>query len=243
MTWKTTLWLVLLALPGVAAASWLVVPLLVDASTLPVPLEAVQLGSALQGALGVLFAAFIGAKLAPTVGLSAPVIRALASGERVTDALRPQLVPGLLGGALGALVLVAFPLLAPDALLAIQPKTAIPIAVRLLYGGITEEVLIRWGLMTALAWGIWKLFERRSPKPSSRAIGTAIVVSSVLFGLAHLPALAQPGVDLPFVVVASVTVANAVFGIVAGSLFWRYGLEAAMLAHAVAHLLAFLVHG
>ncbi len=243
MTGRTTLLLALLALPGVAAASWLVVPLLVGASELPVPLEAVQLASALQGTLCALFAAFIGSKLAPTVGLSAPMIRALATGEGVAEALRPQLVPGLLGGALGALVLVAFPVLAPEALLALQPKTPIPMAVRLLYGGITEEVLVRWGLMTALAWGVWRLFERQSPKPSGRAIGAAIVVSSVLFGLAHVPALAQPGVDLPVVVVAYVTVANALFGIVAGSLFWRYGLEAAMVAHAVAHLLAFFVHG
>lgn len=39
-------------------------------------------------------------------------------------------------------------------------------------------------------------------------------------------------------VVAFVLVGNTVFGLVAGGLFARHGLEAAIIAHVLAHLLA-----
>jgi hypothetical protein len=42
-------------------------------------------------------------------------------------------------------------------------------------------------------------------------------------------------------VVLWIVAANAVFGIVAGYLFGRYRLEAAMVAHATAHVLGFAV--
>jgi hypothetical protein len=35
-------------------------------------------------------------------------------------------------------------------------------------------------------------------------------------------------------------VANSVFGVLFGYLFWRYGLEAAMIAHAAAHLVNYI---
>ena len=34
--------------------------------------------------------------------------------------------------------------------------------------------------------------------------------------------------------------ANTAFGLLFGYLFWRYGLESAMIAHAVAHVVSYL---
>ena len=42
-------------------------------------------------------------------------------------------------------------------------------------------------------------------------------------------------------VVVFVVVANSVFGVLFGYLFWRYGLEAAMIAHGTAHLVNYVV--
>ena len=39
---------------------------------------------------------------------------------------------------------------------------------------------------------------------------------------------------------AFVVVANTAFGVLFGWLFWRYGLEAAMIAHAMAHLVGYV---
>lgn len=242
MKWKIAALLVLVALPGVVAAAWLALPLLVDLSAIPVPLETLQLAAALQSTLLVMAAAFLGASAAPRVGVSAPAISAIAGGGGVLDAWRPQLVPGFVGGCIGAVVIVAFYAFAPEPLRAVQPEAPLPLTVRVLYGGITEEVLMRWGLMTAIAWLGWRILQRDAQRPSAAVMWAAIAVSALLFGLSHLPAVAQSLPALSASVVAYTTIGNALFGVVAGYLFWRYGLEAAIVAHVSAHVLAFLIH-
>ena len=243
MKWKVTALLVLIALPGVVLTAWLALPLLVDASTLPVPLETLQLASAVQGAVMVFVAALVGAVLAPKVGLAAPAMAAIAVRGGVLDALRPQWVPGIAGGCIGAAVILGFHALAPAARVAAQPVTPVPLSVRVLYGGIAEEVIIRWGLMTALVWAGWRVLNRGLPQPSSGVVWMAIVLSALVFGASHLPSVAQLLPALTADVAAYITIGNALFGLVAGFLFWRYGLEAAIVAHVVAHVLAFAVRG
>jgi hypothetical protein len=241
--WKIAALLLLAALPGVVATSWIALPLLVEASQNLVPLRTLQIATAIQSTVLVLIAALIGASLAPRVGLAAPVITAIASSGGVIDAMRPQLVPGLVGGAIGAAVILGFSAFAPEFLMAIQPERPLPLVVRVLYGGITEEVLIRWGLMTAMVWAGWKVLNRDLQQPSSGVMWTAIAVSALAFGVSHLPSVAQSLPTLSVSVVAYITIGNALFGLVAGYLFWRYGLEAAMVAHASAHVLAFAIRG
>jgi len=52
----------------------------------------------------------------------------------------------------------------------------------------------------------------------------------VLFGLGHLPATAEL-VPLSSLVVTRAVVLNGVLGVVAGYLYWRQGIEMAMLCH------------
>lgn len=243
MNWKIAALLVLIALPGVFATSWLALPLLVDVSKIPVPLETVQIATALQSTLLVLVAAFIGATFAPSVGLSTPAISALATGSNWLEAMRRLLLPGLVGGYFEAAVIVGFYALSPVPLRSAQPDTSLPLAVRVLYGGITEEVLVRWGLMTAIAWVGWKVLQRDMEQPSPGVMWAAVVVSALVFGLSHIPSVAQSLPALSASVGAYITIGNALFGLVAGYLFWHYGLEAAITAHVSAHVLAFIIRG
>lgn len=112
----------------------------------------------------------------------------------------------------------------------------IPAAVRFLYGGLTEEVLLRWGMMTFLAFLFWQLFGRRAERPGRLAFVAAITISALLFGVGHLPiaSLLAGGLNVPLTLF--VITANSIFGIVAGFLYWRLGLESAMIAHIFAHV-------
>lgn len=243
MKWKIAALLVLVAFPGVVASAWLALPLLVDVAKLPVPLETLQVATAIQGAVLVFIAALAGAVLAPRVGLQAPAIFAIARSGEVLEVFRPQLVPGFVGGCMGAAVILGFYTFAPEALIAIQPETPLPLTVRVLYGGITEEVLIRWGLMTAMVWAGWRVLNRDLQQPSSGVMWAAIAVSALVFGVSHLPSVVHSLPALTAHVAAYIVIGNAFFGLVAGYLFWRYGLEAAIVAHVTAHLLAFAVRG
>lgn len=222
-------------LPGVAAMAWLGVPVLLQHQRLPVPMWAVALASGVQSALLLALAAFSGAALAGKVGLRAPAMGELASGRAPWRALRPQWLPGLAGGVLAGVLLWGLIATAPDAAAPVH-SASLPLAVRLLYGGVTEEVLLRWGLMSLLVWALWRVVQRGAGTAASGLVWAAIALSALVFGLAHLPAAAGLAGPLAWPVVLHLTGANAAFGLIAGFLFWRYGLEAAIIAHVVAHL-------
>lgn len=109
---------------------------------------------------------------------------------------------------------------------------------RLFYGGITEELLLRWGLMAPIAWLIWRVRTARgstAKTPSARTMWAAIGLSAVLFGLGHLPALAA-SFELTSALIIRTVILNAIAGVGFGWLFWRRSLEAAMIAHATFHI-------
>jgi membrane protease YdiL (CAAX protease family) len=87
--------------------------------------------------------------------------------------------------------------------------------------------------MSLLAWGL-----HRIGLPRRRAIGAALAVAALAFGLGHLPALAQLADPTPLLVLRTVFL-NALGGLVFGWLYAVRGLEAAMVAHAASHLVFF----
>jgi hypothetical protein len=105
-----------------------------------------------------------------------------------------------------------------------------------LYGGVTEELLMRWGFMTLVAWVLWRLFQRRAGKPSAVVIVSAIVAAGLMFGAAHLPAAALLVANLSPGVIVFIVAGNAAFSLIAGWLYWKAGLEAAIIAHITTHL-------
>jgi hypothetical protein len=174
--------------------------------------------------------------------LSSPVAEAAAVCKPIGYALNSQVVPGLLGGLAGGVSIVLTgllwtPYLPSEVVTRISALGEfVPIITRLLYGGITEELLLRWGLMTLIVWAGWRLFQKGGNKPKPGIYIGAIVISSVVFGIGHLPIayLLFPGATISLTLF--VIVANSMFGLIAGFLFWKKGLESAMIAHMLAHV-------
>ncbi|HVL75952.1 MAG TPA: CPBP family intramembrane glutamic endopeptidase [Noviherbaspirillum sp.] len=105
----------------------------------------------------------------------------------------------------------------------------------MLYGGITEEILLRWGLMSLLMWAGWRLFAGGAAAPPPALAWGAILLAALAFGAGHLPAAAALApLDAPLVL--RTVLLNAIAGVVYGWLFWRRHLEAAMVAHASTHV-------
>jgi membrane protease YdiL (CAAX protease family) len=70
----------------------------------------------------------------------------------------------------------------------------------------------------------------------------AIAVSALIFGAGHLPAASVLLGAMDVTVVAFVIGVNTAFGLLFGYLFWRHGLESAMFAHALAHVVSFVAN-
>lgn len=160
-------------------------------------------------------------------------------GERVN--IRLAALAALAGGLGAGTLMVLFDALLfarhlPPAMLALLE---IPVWKRLLagllYGGITEELLMRLCLVPlVLLLLLW--MSRTAPQKMRESLPlVAVLLVAVLFGLGHLPATAALAPLTP-VLVSRALVLNGIAGLVFGWLFLRHGLESAMLAHAAAHL-------
>src|SRR5215213_3042167 len=132
-----------------------------------------KLLSLVQPAVILAVAVLVGVVLASKVGLSSPVAEAAASGGDSVSAFKPQIIPGIVGGLAGgvSLVLIATalkPFLSPEVLAGLgEFGKILPLPTRLLNGGITEELLLRWGLMTLLVWAAWRLVQKGHGQPKA----------------------------------------------------------------------------
>lgn len=233
------LWLA--AMAGVVVLSLTVIPQILANVPQRVPLGLAVAASVLQSGVLVALAVWAGVALSRSLGLGAPVFEAALSGTGAWAALKPQLIPAAIVGLLTGGMLVLLGRIAPAEFLALGQTYEIPLAVKLLYGGATEEMLMRWGLMTVLVWLPWRFVQKRFGLPRPAYIIGAIVIAALLFGAGHLPAVAAMGASLTAPVVTYTIVGNTVPGVFFGFLYWCYGLEAAILAHALAHAVAVLV--
>lgn len=227
------LWI--LAMSGVVVVTFSVVPQVVSGAALKVPLGVLLAASLAQSALLVAAAVWLGTALSNHVGLGAPALEAVVRGNSPFRVLKRQLAPAsFIGIAIGAFLLLAYSY-APTELASASQSYQIPLAAKILYGGITEEVLMRWGVMTLLAWLSWRFIQKRKAPISHHHILAAVVGSALLFAAGHLPAAVAMGADLSAATVAFILLGNMLPAVAFGVLYWRWGLEAAIIAHALAH--------
>ncbi|WP_371378218.1 CPBP family intramembrane glutamic endopeptidase [Thalassotalea aquiviva] len=207
---------------------------------LPMPLIAIQLISTVQSSVLLLIMLVLGFIFSQKVDLKAPVIFAFVESKNVLSALKPQLKPSIIGGVAGGVLILLFYALMhpylPAEFLSSAEQLVLPWYSKLLYGGITEELLLRWGLMSFIVW-----LSYRFTQPKGADIGThnyvlAIILSALIFGIAHLPVAFALSSEITVPLISYIILGNAGFGFIAGFLFWKKGLECAILAHMVAHL-------
>ncbi|NTW22860.1 CPBP family intramembrane metalloprotease [Candidatus Falkowbacteria bacterium] len=179
-------------------------------------------------------AVFFGLKLAKRVGFGLPILEGLLKGEaqkeNLKSILRQSVGLGILVAVLIVLFSVFFGSMSIDFL---KAEMAVPTWKSFLasfYGGIGEEVLLRLFLMTFFVWVTFKIKKTAEGKPTILGIWLAIVISSIIFGLGHLPITSGLTAITPLVVTRAI-VLNGIGGVVFGWLYWKKGLESAMISH------------
>lgn len=192
-------------------------------------------------ALFVVVATVVGTATAPRVGFRSFVHEHVTDGRPVWSRVRESLPRAVAFGLATGAGIIALDAVLTWALPAAAPTTSGPESVafvlasapaRFLFGGLAEELLLRWGLVSAVAWVLTAIV----PGDRERTIAwTAVVVAAVVFGAAHLPQAAA-SMDLTVPIVARVVALNAIAGVVFGWLYVEDALEVAMLAHPSAHV-------
>ena len=105
-----------------------------------------------------------------------------------------------------------------------------------LYGGIIEEVMLRLFFMSLIAFIIRKLFFRKSETVPEGVLIAANVIAALLFAAGHLPATVVTFGGLTPLLLVRCFLLNGGFALVFGRLYRRHGIQYAMLAHALVHI-------
>lgn len=181
-------------------------------------------------------AVLVGTALYDKVNLSVPLLERLTgiSDEptNLTEIIQYGILAGVLSGVLLSLIGGVFTSILPSEFKELGDNLEPTLAVRFLYGGFTEEILMRFGLMTFIVWVGSKI--AGGTKPIVYWIG--ILLAAVIFAIGHFPIVFQ-SVESPSPMLLSyILLGNAVGGIIFGWVYWKKGLESAFVAHLFAHV-------
>ncbi|MGV8839214.1 MAG: CPBP family intramembrane glutamic endopeptidase [Bauldia sp.] len=105
----------------------------------------------------------------------------------------------------------------------------------LFYGGIVEEIMMRWGIMNLLLFLAVRLTGAADGNPSLLLVWVAVAIAALIFAAGHLPAAFASGLRNRGFILRTLGL-NFVAGLLFGWLFWNWNLETAMIAHAAFHV-------
>ncbi len=205
---------------------------------LPLPLFIVNQLLANGLLIGLLTA--LGLRCARPIHLGAPIIEDALAGRSVGPRVRAIIGPAVLIGAAVAIAITAADLwVFLPGLPRLNQVGAPPAWAGFLgafYGGIDEELLLRLGVFSIVAWLLWRI-DPRPEGPTALVLWETNVVVAVLFGLGHLPATTQV-LPLTPLVVSRALVLNGLGSLAFGYQYWRHGLEAAIITHFTTDIVA-----
>ncbi len=182
--------------------------------------------------------AFIGTWLAPKVDLHWWLIDQWLNGTPVPYSIPGTILLSIILGAIAGMIIIGLDLL----FMKRMPKIDLDEPSRFqsflasFYGGISEEVLTRLFLMTAVVY-----------VSSILGLGNAsywigILFAAILFGVGHLPAAFALFGKTKLVLWRTVLL-NAIPGILFGYLYRKYGIEIAMIAHFTGDICLHVIFG
>jgi hypothetical protein len=201
----------------------------------PLPLPILLILQFVQSAALLGVAVGVGLLVSGKIGLGAPILEAWLYERRNLLTARMFAASATAGATIGmviaGLVYLVFLPLIPR--LPLAAEGAVPIWKRLLsclYGAVDEEISTRLFLLSLVLWLIGRVWHTSQGKPARGAFWTANTLVAILFGLGHLPAAAHM-MQINATAILYVLSLNGVAALLFGYLFWRHGLESAMIAH------------
>lgn len=228
---KLALWLgAAAAVAAIALLPYVLVTMPERFAALPMPLWAVALMQVVQTGVICGLLAWAGLHLGARHGLGAPWLHAWIY-QTPAPTVRPHwLFAVMLGIATAALISAIDSTVLPSSSLGLTGAWGMAWrgAMASFYGGIAEEIDCRLFLVSLIVW-LLAYPRRGSAQPWMFIV--AIAFAALLFGMGHLPAMFAMGMSHTVLAMGCIVLLNALVGAVCGGLYWKLGLEHAMLAH------------
>lgn len=201
-----------------------------------IPILVIKMLTLIQPTFLLFISVLVGILLYNRVGLTVPTISALLKIEKPKIFFSNQIkfgIPiGIISGLLIYLISYLFSLILDDKTLIQTNNYDLTILMRFLYGGITEEIMMRFGLMTFFVWIVFIIIK----KQNSFIYWFGIILSSIIFGLGHFPTVYLAVGNPSLLLLVYILIGNSVAGLFYGWLYWKKGLEASFIAHIFTHV-------
>jgi hypothetical protein len=208
---------------------------IISARTLPVSMPVLVVAQMIQSAILFGIVIFLGLLLARKVGLEMPILECWASSGKAEFPRGAFSIPLLSGAGIGGVIvfLLRFVFLPRIPQSPLASDAMISVWKRLLacfYGGINEELLMRLFFLSLVLWLLKKISRTKSLRPAPIIFWSANFIVALLFGASHL-ALVKFMMEITPMVLATILSLNGIAGLLFGYLYWKRGIEAAMLTH------------
>lgn len=187
--------------------------------------------TAVQTAGQMLLLGFFGYILAEKIGL----LKSFKIGKS-------GIIPTIILTVIGSVIFIGleygvFANLIPEVAVTYEQKPSIAYMISCLtYGGVLEEIMMRWFLMSLLAFIIWKLFFKKKERVPEGVLIAVNILVALLFAAGHLPTTAMTMGITPLILVRCFTL-NSLAGLICGHLYMKHGIQYAMLSHMGFHIL------
>ncbi|HWL24401.1 MAG TPA: CPBP family glutamic-type intramembrane protease [Ureibacillus sp.] len=210
----------------------------IDSLTMPFPI--IMIISAIQLAVVSFIISYIGIKLARKVGFTLPVLDSLMKKEKVQFNNSGVILAIVFG------VITGFAIIGADrfyyqhkieAIAQANPEFSwLGLVAGVLYGGVFEELLMRLLFMSLVVWIFMKITRKNYETLNSIFFWLAIILAAALFAIGHFPATEAVFGELNTTLIIRSFLLNGLGGIFFGYLYWKKGLEYAILAHMFTHI-------
>ncbi len=209
-------------------------------STTTLPMSILLIIASMQLFLVSFILSFIGTKLARKTNFSLNILEGFFHMGKIVINKNSMLLSVFSGMVVALMIVVAdrfyfqyqIPLISEY-----KPQFSfIGLIVGIFYGGVFEEIIMRLFFMSFIIWLFIKIFKYNKEHVPNTFYWMAIILSSVLFAVGHLPATEMLFGGFTTTLVIRGLMLNGIGGLFFGYLYWKKGLEYAILAHMFAHI-------
>ena len=187
--------------------------------------------------INLIVAITVGTLLYDKVNFKLPLLEGLIDKNRKIETsgiLLYGIIGGIIAGVLLSIILPLFAPILPHDFFSLKGNIKINILTSLLNGGITTEIINRFGIMTFFVWVIYKILGKLTPS----VYWIAIITMILFFGLINLfPVISSIHGTSRVALISYNLLLSAIGVTVYGWLYWKKGLETAMIAHLLASII------
>ena len=198
-----------------------------------------------QGTALIIISIVTGLYLGNKLGLRTPLLKSLFQGRGLPSNFKSSLKISVLLGLFLSIIM----LLVDKFIFSVYMNSLIsfisspPLWQRFMYSfyaGIVEEIILRYFLVTILVWITWKIKRTPEDLPTNVGVWLSIIIVSIIYTLGNILSLSD-SLQFNIATYLGYILLNLMAGSIFGWLYWKKGLESAIIANLTATLMIFTV--